>query len=75
MALGRKNFLFVGSNEGGERAAILYSLVESCKRHDIEPFEYLRDVIGKIGSTPAKKIGTLLPATWAAAHLEQMKVA
>ena len=75
VALGRKNYLFAGSNEGGERAAVLYSVVESCKRHDLDPFEYLRDVLGRIGDVPTKKVKDLMPAAWKAARLEQMKAA
>jgi transposase len=75
IALGRKNWLFAGSHEGGERAAILYSVIESCKRHGIDPFEYLRDVVGTIAGVPPKRIKELLPANWKAAKVEQAKAA
>jgi transposase len=64
VAIGRKNWLFAGSNEGGRRAAILYSLVASCKRHRIDPFAYLRDVIDRVATHPVSRIAELLPATW-----------
>jgi len=72
VALGRKNWLFAGSDASGERAAILYSVVESCKRHGIDPFEYLRTVIGEIASVPPRRMAELLPATWKAMRLEQI---
>jgi transposase len=75
VALGRKNFLFLGSNRGGDRAAVLYSIVESCKRHGIDPFEYIRDVIGKIGGVSTKKVKELMPASWKATRLEHLKAA
>lgn len=64
VAVGRKNWLFAGSDEGGRRAAILYSLVASCKRHGIDPFAYLRDVISRVATHPQSKIRELLPAYW-----------
>jgi hypothetical protein len=48
IAIGRKNWLFVGSENGGRRAAILFSLIATCKRHGIDPFAYLRDVLVRI---------------------------
>ncbi len=68
VALGRKNWLFAGSDEGGRRAAILFSLVASCKRHKIDPFAYLRDVLGRLSTHPAKKVRQLLPDAWAKAQ-------
>ena len=64
MAVGRKNWLFAGSIAGGKWAAILYSLVASCKRHKINPQLYLRDVIGRVKTHPQSKIRDLLPATY-----------
>ena len=64
VAVGRKNWLFAGSVAGGKWAAILYSLVASCKRHKINPFFYLRDVIGRVKTHPQSKIRDLLPATY-----------
>ena len=64
ICLGRKNYLFVGSDAGGKRAAILYSLVRSCERHHVNPFEYLRDVLIRISTHPASQIDDLLPHRW-----------
>lgn len=64
IALGRKNYLFVGSEHGGRRAAILYSLIRTCERHQINAWDYLRDVLVRISTHPARQIDTLLPHRW-----------
>ncbi|MHC4539519.1 MAG: IS66 family transposase [Planctomycetota bacterium] len=64
VAIGRKNWLFAGSDAGGERAAIVYSLVASCKLCEIDPFQYLRDVLDRVSTHPAKKVAQLTPAGW-----------
>jgi transposase len=64
VALGRKNYLFAGSHEGAKRAALVYSLVATAKLHDVEPFEYLKDLIGRISDYPYQQITDLLPANW-----------
>ncbi len=63
VALGRKNYLFAGSHEGAKRAAVLYSLINSCKLNGIDPYHYLSDVLRRI-HTPGVKIEELLPHTW-----------
>ena len=68
VAVGRKNWLFAGSDEGGRRAAIFYSLIETCRRHGVEPFAYLRDVLERVSTHPAKDIAALLPDQWKAAR-------
>jgi transposase len=70
VALGRKNWLFLGSDEGGHRAAILYSLIATCKRHGVEPFAYLRDLFERVATHPASAIAALFPQNWKAAHEE-----
>jgi len=64
VALGRKNFLFVGSPEHGENLAGLYSLIATCDLHDVDPLEYLRDVLLRVDTHPAAKIDELLPHRW-----------
>ena len=64
VAIGRKNWLFAGSDAGAERAAIIYSLVASCKLCEIDPFEYLRDVLDRVSTHPASKIAELTPSGW-----------
>ena len=70
VAVGRKNYLFAGSDEGGVRAAIHYSIIASCDLHDVDPFEYYRDVLARIPTHPQKDIAELTPAGWAAAREE-----
>ena len=65
LALGRKNWLFIGSGEGGEVAAILLSLVQSCKASGVNPEAYLTDVMKRIMSHSAQKLYELLPNEWA----------
>ena len=61
VSLGRKNWLFAGSDAGGERAAIFYTLIRSAKMNGIEPEAYLRDVLTRIGEHPVNAIDALLP--------------
>ena len=68
VAVGRKNWLFCGSESGGKRAAILYSLIESCKRLGVEPFSYLKGVIEAIPTHPMSRIRELTPRGWKEAH-------
>jgi transposase len=64
VALGRKNYLFAGSDTGGERAAAIYSLIETCKLNAIDPQAYLRGVIARIADHPINRVGELLPWNW-----------
>ena len=66
VAVGRKNWLFAGSEAGGRRAATLYSLTVGCWELGIDPFVYLTDVLQRIGSTPSSRIAELTPRGWAA---------
>ena len=61
LALGRKNYLFAGSDEGGHRAAIVYTLVETARLNDVDPETWLGDVISRIADHPNTKIDELLP--------------
>ena len=64
IALGRKSWLFAGSNRGGERAAALYSLIVTAKLNDVDPQAWLADVLARIASHPARDIDQLLPWHW-----------
>src|SRR6185312_14663219 len=68
-AIGRKNWMFFGSDRGGETAAILMSILAGAKRHGIEPFEYVRQLLVALSSTEVD-LRSLLPEVWIAAHPE-----
>jgi transposase len=68
VAIGRKNYLFFGNDGGGETAAVLYSLVQTCKRLEIEPWRYLREVLERLPALPVACLEELLPDRWAAAQ-------
>ena len=61
VALGRGNYLFMGSDAGGDRAAAIYSLVETAKLNGLDPERYLREVLGRIADHPINRIDDLLP--------------
>ena len=63
-ALNRKNSLFVGSERGGETAAILSSLTSTCRRHDVDPQRYLTQLLVNLPGTPAAELGSWLPDVW-----------
>jgi transposase len=64
VALGRKNFLFVGDLDAGSHLATLYSLVSTCEARDIDPVAYLKDILMRIDTHPASRIDELLPQNW-----------
>jgi len=64
VVIGRKNYMFTGSEAGAERAATIYSLVASCKLNGHDPFEYFNDVLRRVSTHPADRIDELLPSNW-----------
>jgi transposase len=64
LAIGRKNWLFVGTEDGGEVAAVAFSLIQTCRGMGINPREYLEDVMRRIMDHPANKLYELLPGNW-----------
>ncbi len=64
VALGRKNWLFAGSQAGAERAALFYSLFGTCAINGVNPFDYLKDVLQRVNTHPQNRIQELLPAQW-----------
>jgi hypothetical protein len=66
IALGRKNYLFAGSDSGGDRAAILYTLIQTATLNGLDPEAYLRDVLARIAEHPINRIDNLLPWAWPA---------
>jgi transposase len=69
VTLGRKNYLFAGSDAGGERAAVIYSLIGTAKLNGLDPEAYLREVLTRIADHPINRIDELLP--WKIALLQQ----
>jgi len=74
IALGRKSWLFAGSDRGGERAAVMYSLIVTAKMNDIDPQAWLADVLARIADHPVHKLDELMPWRWAAER-ERRKLA
>jgi len=72
LTIGRKNWLFIGSREAGPRAAILYTVVASAARHNLDVWAYLRDCLERLATGDADP-ATLLPDVWAAAHPEALR--
>lgn len=66
MVLSRRNWLFAGSEEGGQTAATIMSIVETCKRLGINPFEYMKDVLTRLPSATSSQIDNFLPDRWLA---------
>lgn len=67
IALGRKNFLFVGDDEAGHNLAALQTVVSTCIANDVNPEAYIADVLMRLGNTPSSRIDELLPASWSTA--------
>jgi len=67
-ALGRKNYLFAGSDEGGRTAAVLYTLTQTCRHHGIDPFAYLCDLMVRVPQADFGELADLFPHRWAAAQ-------
>lgn len=64
VAIGRKNYLFAGSHDAAQRAAMMYSLFACCKKNDVNPEEWLRDILTRISDHPINRIEELLPNNW-----------
>ena len=68
IAVGRNNWVFFGSDEGGKTAAVLRSFVASCQRVGVDPFVWLKDILSRIADHPITRIAELLPHNWASAQ-------
>jgi transposase len=64
-ALGKKNLLFVGHPEAGERSAVIYTLLGCCRRHRINQFDYLKDLFTRLPAAKITEIKAFTPAAWA----------
>ena len=69
VALGRKNWTFAGSDEGGRRAAAIYTLIATAKLNNIDPQAWLADMLARLPDHPAKRIHELLPWNWPAKNV------
>ena len=67
-AIGKKNWLFIGDAGAGERSAIIYTIIESCRRREIDPYTYLRDVLTRLPHMTNRQIPEVTPEAWAKAH-------
>ena len=74
-ALGKKNWLFIGEAEAGERSAILYTIVECCRRRGIDPYVYLRDILTRLPTATNWQIADLTPEAWAQKHQPPLRQA
>jgi transposase len=75
IGIGRRNWLFLGSDQGGQTAAVLFSFTATCKHLGIDPFAYLRDVFERLPSHPNERLADLLPHRWQAAQVQQATAA
>ena len=75
IALGRKSWLFAGSDRGGQRAAAMYSLIVTAKMSDIDPQAWLADVLARIAGHPANALDELLPWNWRPAEVPASRAA
>jgi len=64
VAVGRHNWTFAGSDEGGRRAAAIYTLIETAKLNDVDPQAWFADVLARLQDHPARRINDLLPCNW-----------
>jgi transposase len=70
-AIGKKNWLFIGEANAGERSAILYTIIESCRRRHLDPYAYLRDVLTRLPHMTNWKIPEVVPSAWKNPPLQQ----
>ena len=73
VAIGRKNWLFAGNDKAAERHAIFYTLIETCHRHDVNTWLYIKDVLARVATHPANEIALLFPHLWKLRHPEAVQ--
>ena len=67
-AIGKKNWLFIGDAEAGQRSAIIYTVIESCRRRGLDPYAYLREVLTRLPNMTNRQIAEVVPAVWGKTH-------
>jgi transposase len=67
-ALGKKNWLFIGADTAGDRSAVLFTVIESCRRRGLDPFAYLRDVLTRLTAMTNRQNPEITPAAWGKAR-------
>lgn len=67
-ALGKKNWLFIGEAQVGERGAIIYTVIESCRRRDLGPYGYLQEVLSRLPTMTNWQIPEVTPEAWSKKH-------
>ncbi len=70
-AIGKKNWLFIGDADAGERSAILYTVIENCRRRGIDPYAYLRDIFTRLPQMTNRQIPEVTPSAWKLAPLQR----
>ena len=70
-AVGKRNWLFVGHPEAGDRSAVIYTLLGSCRRHGVNPFDYLKDLFTRLPATKITEIKVCTPAAWSKAKAKE----
>jgi transposase len=74
-ALGKKNWLFFGSEEAGQRSAVIYTLIENCRLHGVEPYAYLKNVLERLPRTTNRQVAELTPLHWKNAQRPPVQLA
>ena len=74
-AVGKRNWLFFGSEQAGQRNAVMYTLIENCRMHGVEPYAYLKDVLERLPTTTNQQVAQLTPLNWKLARQPQMRQA
>jgi hypothetical protein len=74
-AIGKKNWLFFGSEEAGQRSAVIYTLIENCRMHGVEPYTYLKDVLERLPTMTNQQVAQLTPLNWKKTRQSLLKLA
>jgi transposase len=75
VAVGRRNWTFCGSDRGGDRAAAMYTMIQTCRLNEVDPHAWLRDIIALISDHPQTRLNELLPWEWKARQASRQAVA